>query len=93
MTEILVSLFGAIASYFVYATHKQVKHSGKAIESIDEAVNHRHERGTPRLYDMVLGNYNRIEKLEKNIDEICHVVSQHEADIDTIEDKIEGTKL
>lgn len=92
MTEVLVSLFGAIgtifASYYAYAAHKQGKHSGKAINEINDAVNHRHEKGTPRLYDMVWSNFNRVEKLEKNVEQIRHVVSQHEADIDTIEDKI-----
>ncbi len=92
MTEILVSLFGALstifASYFAYAAHRQGKVSATAIDEINDAVNHRHEKGTPRLYDMVLGNFNRIEKLEKNVEQIRHVVSQHEVEIDIIEDKI-----
>lgn len=102
MTEIFVSLFGAIgtvvASYFAYAANKQSKRSGESIDQINDAVNHRHKTGTPRLYDMVLSNFNRVGQLEKSVKEIkrdikdlSHVVSVHEIELDSIEDKIEGT--
>lgn len=99
MTEILVSLFGAIgtvvASYFAYAANKQSRRSNVSIEQINDAVNHRHKTGTPRLYDMVLSNFNRVGNLEKSVKEIkrdirdlSHVVSVHEVEIDQIENKI-----
>ena len=99
MTEILVSLFGAIgtivASYYAYQANRQGKLSSTAIDEINDAVNHRHENGTPRLYDMVWSNFNRVSRLERNVTEIkqdikdiTHVVSQHEVEIDKIEEQI-----
>lgn len=102
MTEIIVSFLGVIgtvvASYFSYAANKQSRRSNVSIEQINDAVNHRHKTGTPRLYDMVLSNFNRVGQLEKSVKEIkrdikdlSHVVSVHEIELDSIEDKIEGT--
>jgi predicted nucleic acid-binding Zn-ribbon protein len=99
MAEVLVSLFGAlgtiVASYYAYQANRQGKLSSSAIDEINDAVNHRHEKGTPRLYDMVWSNFNRVSKLERSVREIkqdikdiTHVVSQHELEIDSIEDKI-----
>lgn len=102
MSEILVSFFGLLgtifASYYAFLGHKQAKQSGMEINQINNAVNHADENNTPRLYDMVLSNFRRVSKLEMSLDEIqrdvkdlSHVVSQHETEIDIIEDKIEGT--
>ena len=99
MTEIIVSFLGVIgtvvASYFSYAANKQSKRSGESIDQINDAVNHRHKTGTPRLYDMVLSNFNRVSSLEKSVKEIkrdikdlSHVVSVHEVEIDQIENKL-----
>ncbi len=101
MAEVLVSLFGAlgtiVASYYAYAAHKQGKRSNSTIDEINDAVNHRRP-GQPRLFDMVWSNFNRVSNLEHCVNEIqrdvkdlSHVVSQHETEIDIIEDKIEGT--
>jgi hypothetical protein len=99
MTEILVSLFGAlgtvVASYFAYAANRQSRRSNVSIEQINDAVNHRHKTGTPRLYDMVLSNFNRVDSLEKSVIEIkrdikdlSHVASVHQLEIDKIEEQI-----
>lgn len=99
MTEVLVSLFGAIgtivASYYAYQGHKQGKLSSTAIDEINDAVNHRHENGTPRLYDMVWSNFNRVSKLERTIKEVkldirnlSGVVSDQQTEINIIEEKI-----
>ena len=99
MTEILVSLFGAlgtvVASYFAYAANRQSRRSNVSIEQINDAVNHRHKTGTPRLYDMVLSNFNRVDSLEKSVREIkrdikdlSHVASVHQLEIDKIEEQI-----
>jgi len=99
MTEILVSLFGAlgtvVASYFAYAANRQSRRSNVSIEQINDAVNHRHKTGTPRLYDMVLSNFNRVDSLEKsvieikrNIKDLSHVASVHQLEIDKIEEQI-----
>jgi len=99
MTEVLVSLFGAlgtvVASYFAYAANRQSRRSSVSIEQINDAVNHRHKTGTPRLYDMVLSNFNRVDSLEKSVKEIkrdikdlSHVASVHQLEIDKIEEQI-----
>jgi len=99
MAEVFVSLFGAIgtvvASYYAYAAHKQGRSSDVAIKEINDAVNHRHENGTPRLYDMVWSNFNRVSKLEnsvaeikKDIKDLSHVASVHQLEIDKIEEQI-----
>jgi len=99
MTEVLVSLFGAlgtvVASYFAYAANRQSRRSNVSIEQINDAVNHRHKTGTPRLYDMVLSNFNRVDSLEKSVIEIkrdikdlSHVASVHQLEIDKIEEQI-----
>ena len=101
MAEVFVSLFGAIgtmvASYYAYAAHKQGRLSGSAIDEISDAVNHRHENGTPRLYDMVWSNFNRVSKLEKSVAEIkqdvkqlSHVAKVHQSEIDKIEQQMEN---
>ena len=100
MTEILVSLFGAIgtivASYYAYQANRQGKLSSTAIDEINDAVNHRHENGTPRLYDMVWSNFNRVSKLERSVSEIkqdikdlAHVATVHQLEIDKIEQQMD----
>ena len=101
MTEVLVSLIGTIgtivASYYAYQGHKQGKLSSTAIDEINDAVNHRHENGTPRLYDMVWSNFNRVSKLERSVREIkqdvkqlSHVAKVHQSEIDKIEQQMEN---
>ena len=101
MAVVFVSLFGAIgtmvASYYAYAAHKQGRLSGSAIDEINDAVNHRHENGTPRLYDMVWSNFNRVSKLENSVAEIkqdvkqlSHVAKVHQSEIDKIEQQMEN---
>jgi len=100
MAEVFVSLFGAlgtmVASYYAYAAHKQGRSSDVAIKEINDAVNHRHENGTPRLYDMVWSNFNRVSKLEKSVAEIkqdvkdlAHVATVHQLEIDKIEQQMD----
>jgi len=100
MAEVFVSLFGAIgtvvASYYAYAAHKQGRLSGSAINEINDAVNHRHENGTPRLYDMVWSNFNRVSKLENSVAEIKQDVKQlsqrakmQQSEIDKIEEQLD----
>ena len=100
MAEVFVSLFGAIgtvvASYYAYAAHKQGRLSGSAINEINDAVNHRHENGTPRLYDLVWSNFNRVSKLENSVAEIkqdvkdlAHVATVHQLEIDKIEQQMD----
>jgi peptidoglycan hydrolase CwlO-like protein len=99
MAEVLVSLFGAIgtivASYYAYQGHKQGKRSSTAIDEINDAVNHRHENGTPRLYDMVWSNFNRVSKLERSVQDIqldvkrlAGEVREHDQEITKIEKEI-----
>ena len=96
MGEILISLFGAVsaivASRYSYLANRQAKNSRTAIDEINDAVNHRAEAGTPRLYDMVLTNFRAVADLEttvgeikRDVKELAHVVSKHEAEIDIIE--------
>ena len=100
MAEVFVSLFGAIgtvvASYYAYAAHKQGRHSDVAIKEINDAVNHRHENGTPRLYDMVWSNFNRVSKLENSVAEIKQDVKHlsqrakmQQSEIDKIEEQLD----
>jgi predicted RNase H-like nuclease (RuvC/YqgF family) len=100
MAEVFVSLFGAIgtvvASYYAYAAHKQGRLSGSAINEINDAVNHRHENGTPRLYDMVWSNFNRVSKLENSVAEIKQDVKHlsqrakmQQSEIDKIEEQLD----
>jgi len=97
---VFVSLFGAIgtvvASYYAYAAHKQGRLSGSAINEINDAVNHRHENGTPRLYDMVWSNFNRVSKLENSVAEIKQDVKHlsqrakmQQSEIDKIEEQLD----
>ena len=80
MTEVLVSLFGflgtIVASYYAYAAHREGKRSKASIDEINDAVNHRHSTGTPRLYDMVLSNFQRVDRLEKRVAAVQRNVSQ-----------------
>ena len=100
MVEIFVSLFGAIstifASYFAYAAHRQGKASATAIDEINNAVNHKPEN-QPRLYDMVWSNFKRVDRLERNVQQIKRdvyslttAVKEHADDIDQMETKIRG---
>ena len=99
MTEIVVSFLGVIgtvvASYFSYAANRQSKRSNVSIEQINDAVNHRHENGTPRLYDMVWSNFNRVSKLERSVQDIqldvkrlAGEVREHDQEITKIEKEI-----
>jgi len=99
MAEVLVSLLTTIgtvvASYYAYAAHKQGKRSSTAIDEINDAVNHRHENGTPRLYDMVWSNFNRVSKLERSVQDIqldvkrlAGEVREHDQEITKIEKEI-----
>lgn len=102
MAEVFVSLFGAlgtvVASYFAYAAHKQGRLSGSAINEINDAVNHTADKGTPRLYDMVLGNYQRVEQLENSVQEIrrdvkrlAGAVKEQGQELDKLEQNLERT--
>ena len=101
MAEVVISLFGLIgtivASRYAYLANHQARRSGTAIDEINDAVNHRHEAGTPRLYDMVLSNFNRVDSLENSVAEIkqdvkqlSHVAKVHQSEIDKIEQQMEN---
>lgn len=101
MAEVVISLFGLIgtivASRYAYLANHQARQSGTAIDEINDAVNHRHEAGTPRLYDMVLSNFNRVDSLEnsvaeikKDVKELSHVAKVHQSEIDKIEQQMEN---
>lgn len=100
MAEILVSLFGAIstifASYFAYAAHRQGKVSATAINEINNAVNKK-PKNKPRLYDMIWSNYQRVDKLERNVEQISldvnkltTAVREQADDINHLEHKLEN---
>ena len=102
MAEVFVSLFGAlgtvVASYFAYAAHRQGRTSNVAINEINDAVNHTADKGTPRLYDMVLGNYQRVEQLENSVQEIrrdvkrlAGAVEEQSQELDKLEQNLERT--
>lgn len=101
MAEVVISLLGLIgtivASRYSYLANHQARRSGTAIDEINDAVNHRHEAGTPRLYDMVLSNFNRVDSLENSVAEIkqdvkqlSHVAKVHQSEIDKIEQQMEN---
>ncbi len=97
--ELFASLFGAlgtiVASYFAFKAN-QVAHQTKTVsDEINDAVNHRHLHGTPRLYDMVYGNFNRISSVEadvkevkQDVKELSNVVSEQQVEINKIENQI-----
>ena len=78
MTDLLVSLIGllgsVVASWFAAAAHREGKRSKASIDEINNAVNH--ATGTPRLYDMVLSNFQRVDRIEKDLMEIKYDVKQ-----------------
>ena len=99
MGEVFISLFGAIsaiiASRYSYLANRQAKNSRTAIDEINDAVNHRAESGTPRLYDMVLTNFRAVADLEttvgeikRDVKELAHVASVHQIEIDKIEEQL-----
>jgi len=99
MAEVVISLLGLIgtivASRYSYLANNQARRSSTAIDEINDAVNHRHEAGTPRLYDMVWSNFNRVSKLEnsvaeikKDVKDLAHVATVHQLEIDKIEEQI-----
>ncbi len=78
VTELAVSVIGllgsVVASWFAAAAHREGKRSKASIDEINNAVNH--ATGTPRLYDMVLSNFQRVDGIEKDLIEIKHDVKQ-----------------
>ena len=99
MGEVFISLFGAlgtiVASRYAYLANRQAKNSRTAIDEINDAVNHRAEAGTPRLYDMVLTNFRAVADLEttvgeikRDVKELAHVASVHQIEIDRIEEQL-----
>lgn len=64
-TEIVVSTLGLIGTLGVaYFAHG----ARKAAREANDAVNHRHRTGTPRIYDIAIANQKAIESIHEKLD-------------------------
>lgn len=77
-TEIIVSTLGLIGTLGVaYFAHG----ARKAAREANDAVNHRHRTGTPRIYDIAISNQKAIEGIHEKINSAF-------IKVDRIDDKV-----
>ena len=63
----LISAFGA---FFAALAHRQAKESRRHAAEANDAVNHSRERGTPRLFDVVLEVRDDVKRLDARVSEL-----------------------
>lgn len=65
LTVIMGGILHMVSLYLQY-------HSKQQISQVNDAVNHRHRTGTPRMYDIILENSMMAKRLEDKTDEIIN---------------------
>jgi len=76
------------AAGVAYIRKHQVRHK-RQTDEIADSVNNRHAAGgTPRLYDLALGNRDRILAVSRKVDQQRVTVHELRSEIATIDDRV-----
>lgn len=68
LTELLVTVFGSLTALFSYLGGRHAKVARTHASQLNDAVNHTHKTGEPRIYDLAVANSVALQELSEKLD-------------------------